>query len=145
MDKSSRWRKYLFFMCIKNLKSRKSKGMHKRANNVRVTNDKWLKPKHQVAKYIRKLLFIWTVAQNTKIWRRNGSGLKGTGVLNLLPHSFIWTAHLGLAEASFDNCFYWNVHNHTGKSERVPKHLCGNPLFEKHLENIFKAKINFVL
>lgn len=137
--------KVSIFQVYQKFKIKKIKGMHKRAKNLRVTNNKWLKPKHQVAKYIRKLLFIWTFAQNTEIWRRNGSGLKGTGVLNLLPHSFIWTAHLGLAEASSDNCFYWNVHNHTGKSERVPKHLRGNPLFEKHLETILKAKINFVL
>lgn len=45
---------------------------------------------------------MWTFAQNTKIWRRNTGGLKGTRVLNLLPHSFIWIANLDLAEASFD-------------------------------------------
>lgn len=47
-----------------------------------------------------KLLFTWTFAQNTKIGR-NAGGLKGTRVLILLPHSFIWTANLDLAEAFF--------------------------------------------
>lgn len=53
-------------------------------------------------------------------------GVKGTRALNLLPHSFRWTADLDLAEASSTTTASTEMVTTTlGKSNRAPELLRG--------------------
>lgn len=70
--------------------------------------------------------------------------VKETRVLNLLPHSFSWTADIDLAGASAATAstemVITTLENPTGNQS---SHV-GNPRFKKHVENIPKAEIRNV-